>query len=192
MAERNEAQDLGANDFAAFFRDIHDCEPFPWQRRLTTNVLTRNAWPKVIDLPTGTGKTAVLDTAVFVLAARPTHSARRIVFVIDRRIVVDQVCKRAPRIAKRIEEAQTPILQRVRDRLRALGGGSPLPVAALRGGVPLDDGWAHRPDQPWVMVSTVDQFGSRLLFRGYRVIRMLSQVFASLLSSSTARLPRKP
>ena len=82
-------ENLTPDDFAAFFRDIHGHTPFPWQQRLTTQVLTQGAWPKVIDLPTGTGKTAVLDTAVFALAARPAISPRRVVFVIDRRIVVD-------------------------------------------------------------------------------------------------------
>ena len=167
-------------EFSAFFRDIHDCEPFPWQQRLTAQVLGRGAWPKVIDLPTGTGKTAVLDTAIFALATRPTVSPRRVVFVIDRRIVVDQVCERAQRIRDRIEAGATPVLKRVRDRLRALSGGEPLGVAALRGGVPVDNEWAHRPDQPWVIVSTVDQFGSRLLFRGYGVTPGMRPIHAGL------------
>lgn len=180
MTEHNEAYNLGAGDFAAFFRDIHGCEPFPWQQRLTGHVLTRNEWPKVIDLPTGTGKTAVLDTAVFALAVRHNHAPRRIVFVIDRRIVVDQVCERAQRIAERIEDAKTPVLKCVRERLHALSGGNPLCVAALRGGIPLDNDWAHRPDQPWIMVSTVDQFGSRLLFRGYGVTPGMRPIHAGL------------
>lgn len=95
-------QVLTAEDFADFFRDVHDCEPFPWQRRLTAEVLGRGAWPKVIDLPTGTGKTAVLDTAVFAMAAKPENFPRRIVFVIDRRIVVDQVYERARRDRKSV------------------------------------------------------------------------------------------
>ena len=173
-------ENLTPDDFAAFFRDIHGHSPFPWQQRLTTQVLTRGAWPKVIDLPTGTGKTAVLDTAVFALAARPAVSPRRVVFVIDRRIVVDQVYKRAQQIRDRTEAGKTPVLQLVRDRLRALSGGEPLGVAALRGGVPIDNEWAHRPDQPWVMVSTVDQFGSRLLFRGYGVSPGMRPIHAGL------------
>ena len=173
-------ENLTPDDFTAFFRDIHDHPPFPWQQRLTTQVLTRGAWPKVIDLPTGTGKTAVLDTAVFALAARPTVSPRRVVFVIDRRIVVDQVYKRAQLIRDRIEAGRTPILKLVRDRLGELSGGEPLGVAALRGGVPIDNEWAHRPDQPWVMVSTVDQFGSRLLFRGYGVTPGMRPIHAGL------------
>ena len=134
----------------------------------------------MIDLPTGSGKTAVLDTAVFALAARPTHSPRRVVFVIDRRIVVDQVCERAQRIRDRLKAGQTPILRRVKERLEALSDGEPLGVTALRGGVPMDSDWAHRPDQPWVVVSTVDQFGSRLLFRGYGVKQTMRPIHAAL------------
>ena len=152
-------------DFASFLRDVHGHEPFPWQQWLTEHVLSRGAWPKVMDLPTGTGKTAVLDTAVFAMAARPGNSPRRVVFVIDRRIVVDQVYVRAQRIRDRIEAGDTEMLRRVRDGLRSLSDGELLGVAALRGGIPVDNEWTHRPDQPWVVVCTVDQFGSRLLFR---------------------------
>ena len=171
---------LTSSDFATFFRDIHRYEPFPWQRRLTTRVLNRRSWPKVIDLPTGTGKTAVLDTAVFAMALQPETSPRRVVFVIDRRIVVDQVYERARRIQERLEEADTPVLQSVRNRLRALSNGEPLGIAALRGGIPIDGDWMHRPDQPWVLVSTVDQFGSRLLFRGYGVSLGMRPIHAGL------------
>ena len=174
------SEKLTPDDFRSFFLDVHDQEPFPWQQRLTTQVLHTGAWPKVIDLPTGTGKTAVLDTAVFALAAQPTDSPRRVVFVIDRRIVVDQVYKRAQRIRCRVEAGNTPILRKVRERLRALSDGEPLGVAALRGGVPMDNDWTHRPDQPWVVVSTVDQFGSRLLFRGYGVRQTMRPIHAGL------------
>ena len=167
-------------DFTEFFRDIHGYEPFPWQQRLTAQVVSRGVWPKVIDLPTGTGKTAVLDTAIFALSIQPEISPRRVVFVIDRRIIVDQVYKRADQIRERIKAGRTRVLRLVRDRLQGLSGGEPLGVAALRGGIPIDNEWAHRPDQPWVMVSTVDQFGSRLLFRGYGVSSGMRPIHAGL------------
>ena len=171
---------LGPGDFATFFRDVHGHDPFPWQERLTLEVLDQGTWPTVIDLPTGTGKTAVLDTAVFAMAVKPDVTPRRVVFVIDRRIVVDQVCDRARRLQRRIEAGDTATLRRVRDCLRALSDGESLGVAALRGGIPIDDGWADRPDQPWVIVSTVDQFGSRLLFRGYGVSPGMRPIHAGL------------
>ena len=172
--------DLTGEDFAAFFQDVHGYAPFPWQQRLTDQVLANGQWPKVIDLPTGTGKTAVLDTAVFAIAACPDISPRRIVFVIDRRIVVDQVHQRAQRIRQRIEESATEVLISVKSRLQSVSDGELLGIAALRGGIPVDDKWAERPNQPWVMVSTVDQFGSRLLFRGYGVTKRMRPIHAGL------------
>ena len=173
---------LKLEDFSSFFRDIHGYEPFPWQQRLTDQVLSKEScfWPRVLDLPTGTGKTAVLDTAIFTMAIRPNVCPRRIVFVIDRRIVVDQVYKRAQRIKERIESSDTPVLGMVREQLKKLSNGESLGVVALRGGIPIDNGWTLSPDKPWIMVSTVDQFGSRLLFRGYGVSPNMRPVHAGL------------
>ena len=172
--------DLSIADFPAYFRGVHGYEPFPWQVRLTERVLETEEWPTVIDLPTGSGKTATLDTAVFSLAARPDVFPRRVVFVVDRRIIVDQVYKRARQIKDALTAAENGVLSQVRDRLKNITGGDPLGVAALKGGVPIDNEWASLPDQPWVMVSTVDQFGSRLLFRGYGVSPIMRPIHAGL------------
>ena len=172
--------DLTIADYPEYFRRVHGLEPFPWQVRLTKTVLEDGRWPEVIDLPTGSGKTAVIDTAIFTLAAQPDLFPRRVVFVIDRRIIVNQVCKRAETIEKALSRAQSGVLGRVRDRLLAITDGVPLGVAALKGGVPIDNEWISRPDQPWVAVSTVDQFGSRLLFRGYGVSPGMRPIHAGL------------
>ena len=173
--------DLTVARFDEYFTAVHGDSPYPWQSRLARRVVEEDGWPDVIDLPTGVGKTAVLDIAVFALAVSPDVSPRRVVFVIDRRIVVDQVYERAQRISKRLVGATDGVLAEVNQRLRTLTDAErPLGVAALRGGVPIDGEWAQRPDQPWVMVSTVDQFGSRLLFRGYGVSRRMRPVHAGL------------
>lgn len=173
---------LTADQFAPYFEAVHGYAPYPWQERLTAKVLADKRWPDVIDLPTGTGKTAVLDTAVFALAARPDLFPRRVVFVIDRRIVVDQVYKRAETISRRIREASDGVLARVASALDDIcpDTDDPIGVSALRGGIPLDNDWATRPDQPWVMVSTVDQFGSKLLFRGYGISGGMRPIHAGL------------
>ena len=185
------ASALSSEDFAAFFRDGSRSRPVPVAAAPHHAGTGQGTWPNVIDLPTGTGKTAVLDTAVFAMAAQPDVTPRRVVFVIDRRIVVDQVCKRALQLQRRIKAGDTAVLRRVRDCLSALSDGEPLGVAALRGGIPIDDGWTHRPDQPWVMVATVDQFGSRLLFRGYGVSPGMWPVHAGLAGNDLPRDPRR-
>ena len=173
--------DLSPADFDAYFKAVHGHEPYPWQSRLTRQVLADEKWPEVIDLPTGTGKTSVLDTAIFALAAHPAVFPRRTVFVIDRRIVVDQVYERAERIRDKIKSASNGVLAELKARLSELTDAEdPLGVAALRGGIPIDGEWARRPEQPWVTVSTVDHFGSRLLFRGYGVSERMRPVHAGL------------
>src|SRR5690606_15970150 len=159
--------------------------PFPWQTRLLEHVVERG-WPDTLDLPTAAGKTAVLDIAVFALAleaGRPRAERRaplRTVFVIDRRVVVDQAFRRANTIAKQLASAEQGILASVANNLRRLqeskpcpgsgpqadqddGTGSrkasaiPLTAAILRGGMPRESDWARTPTQPLILVSTVDQ-----------------------------------
>ncbi|MCC6649366.1 MAG: type I-U CRISPR-associated helicase/endonuclease Cas3 [Polyangiaceae bacterium] len=187
--------DLSVGDFAAFFEAIHGVPPFPWQQALVERLARGEGWPALMDLPTGVGKTAALDAAIFHLAleASPTGTRtapRRIVFVVDRRTIVDQAHRRAEKIARAIDDAsgRSPVLQAVRARLRAmmrqpLGRESTLLVALLRGGMPKNDTWAKTPDQPVVAVSTVDQVGSRLLFRGYGVSHGMKPLHAGLLGN---------
>ncbi len=163
---------LSSGDFPAFFAEVHGVEPFPWQRRLLERVVT-DGWPARLDLPTASGKSAVVDVAVFALAlsvGSGRREPRRVFFVVDRRMVVDDVSTRAKAIARALDDSTRPVSAAVAERLRRLGGEVPLRVATLRGGMYLDHGWARDPAQPLVCVSTVDQVGSRLLFRGYGLL----------------------
>ena len=67
---------LGAHDFPAYFEAVHGHPPFAWQRRLLQHVLEAG-WGAPIDLPTASGKTAVLDVAVFALALQADNPDRR-------------------------------------------------------------------------------------------------------------------
>ena len=177
--------DLNTSDFAEFFTAVWGHEPFAWQQALADRVLeqTDAPWPEVIALPTASGKTACLDIAVFALAAQASRltrkqtitAPRRIFFVVDRRVVVDEAHHRARRLAEKLEIAEEGILKTVADNLRQIAGeeltGSddtrPLAAHVLRGGMYRSEAWARNPLQPTVVASTVDQIGSRLLFRAY-------------------------
>jgi CRISPR-associated endonuclease/helicase Cas3 len=191
------------SDYAHFFEAIHGKKPFPWQERLAARVL-QYGWGSSDDpdnrtqgrtdllaLPTACGKTSVIDTAVFHLAfqlatnAQPRTAPLRIFFVIDRRIVVDESHARARRIAAALRNATGGILKETADALRRIGalssGDDPLHVAVMRGGMYRDDGWARSPVQPTVCASTVDQVGSRLLFRGYGISEFQRPIHAGLI-----------
>ena len=62
--------------------------PFPWQEELLTRFVNGRI-ERSLDIPTGLGKTAVM--AIWLVARAPgAASPRRLVYVVDRRAVVDQ------------------------------------------------------------------------------------------------------
>ena len=173
---------LNATDFAEFFNELWGHKPFAWQQALADRVLKRAEapWPEAIALPTAAGKTACLDIAVFALAAQAARkqaitAPRRIFFVVDRRVIVDQAYGRVRLLADHLEKAKDGVIKRVADNLRQIAHGAadgfegvlPLAAYALRGGMYRSEAWMHSPLQPMVVASTVDQIGSRLLFRAY-------------------------
>lgn len=183
------SDDLGMDHFVPFMREVTGFDPFPWQRRLLAEVLG-SGWPDLLDLPTGTGKTSVLLIALFALAVKPDGSARRIALVVDRRIIVDQVHDFAQRLDRALQNPEQAVSARVAARLRGLASNSdahspPVRVVHLRGGIPRDDTWIQDPDQPTILASTVDQVGSRLLFRGYGVSDGMRPVHAGILARDT-------
>lgn len=185
---------LTQEDFPAFFRAVHGYDPFPWQHRLVRRLAESDGWPSVLDLPTGSGKTAALDAALFHLALcwdDPGRAALRIVFVVDRRLVVDEAFRRAQRLECTLQcpdvRAAHPVVAEVSSRLARLSGDDQLPLVAsrLRGGAPLEHIWARSPTQPVILCSTVDQIGSRLLFRGYGVSDRMRPIHAGLLGENS-------
>lgn len=203
---------LTPDRFVEFFRAAHadkvgkTFDPFPWQERLAERVALHDgefqgAWPKCLALPTGSGKTTAVDIAIFALACQATlgvedrTAPRRIIFVVDRRVIVDEAFEHSLSLAGKLRDALRDesggILLEVARALKSLAGGEdlrgllpsemlsrpgkgkekgdllPLTCHQLRGGVYRDDAWARTPLQPCVIASTVDQIGSRLLFRGY-------------------------
>lgn len=180
---------LSADDFPVFFQEIHGYEPFPWQERLLRQVAASGVWPEVLDLPTGAGKTAAMDVAVFHLALEADRSSGRrasvrIAFVVDRRLVVDDAFARAQALAGALAKPGGPVTGLVADRLRVLSAaGEPLVARRLRGGIPRENDWARTPSQPTILCSTVDQIGSRLLFRGYGVSDSMKPIHAGLIGA---------
>lgn len=177
---------LSADDFGGFYKEVHGRRPFKWQSELAKRVVSKG-WPRYLDMPTASGKTSVIDVAVFHLAAEAGKRGRsapaRIAFVVDRRMVVDGAFEHACEIAHALSNPKGEVVRAAAERLKAMSGGAPLKVARLRGAMPQDKDWSRTPSQPLVIVSTVDQVGSRLLFRGYGVSDSMKPVHAGLLGA---------
>ena len=175
-------------NFARFFELCHDVKPYRWQSRLADQVLEDRTWPSALQLPTGSGKTSVIDIALYALAAS-AHSGefgafpRRIFLVVDRRVLVDQAWKHATHILERIEK--TAELDPVRNALEKLAPEERPSSVRLRGACPTDPRWCRSPDQVQIIASTIDQFGSRLLLRGYGVTPRMRSIEAGLVGQDT-------
>ena len=91
---------------------------------------------------------------------------RRLVYVVDRRAVVDQATIVADEIREKSQDSQ-------------------LRVSTLRGQHVDNREWLADPATPAIIVGTVDMVGSRLLFSGYGVSRKMRPYHAGLLGADT-------
>ena len=151
-----------------------------------------HGWPAVLGLPTSAGKTAALDVALFHIvldANKPPHerrAPRRIFFIVDRRLVVDEAYERACLIQDRLRQAlrngQGILAEAARQliNLALQGEAEAVEVIRLRGGLPRERAFLRNPLKPAIILSTVDQVGSRLLFRGYGVSEFMRPIHAAL------------
>ena len=175
--------------FDDWYRAVNARDPFPWQSRLARHVADTGRWPSHIAIPTGLGKTACVDIAVWALASQADRvpelrtAPTRIWWVVNRRILVDDTYRHVTTISDLLAST-TPspaaAVQAVAARLCSMHtlSGPPLQTLRLRGGE--SHGRAAHPAQPAVVCSTIPMFGSRLLFRGYGSSRSMRPVDAAL------------
>lgn len=90
--------------FGERFKALTGHAPFGWQRRLFEKHFMQGKLPSALDLPTGLGKTSVM--AIWYLARRAgARVPRRLVYVVDRRAVVDQATAVAESVKKKSHDS---------------------------------------------------------------------------------------
>lgn len=160
------------DSFDEEFRALTGHAPFPWQRELF-RVALAGPFPAACNLMTGLGKTSVVAVWLLALATRARRGTeagfpRRLVYVVNRRTVVDQATREVEKLVAALDSE--PALSVTREALCALGAleaATPLSVSTLRGQFADNAHWRVDPARPAVVVGTVDMVGSRLLFSGY-------------------------
>ena len=136
--------------FATVFKELTGYEPLPWQSRLYDRLYAGDI-PSVCAIPTGLGKTMVIP--IWLIALKHQQAAgqgtlpRRLVYIINRRTVVDQ----ATEVVEQIQKKWT----------------DPPAVSTLRGELADNGEWRKDPSRPAIIVGTIDMVGSKLLFNGY-------------------------
>src|SRR5882724_7443630 len=96
-------------DFDAAFRLLTDYSPFPWQRALYLR-FAAGEFPDSCNLPTGLGKTNVIAVWLIAWLKNPKKIPRRLVYVVNRRTVVDQTTTEVENIRKNLHKlTDTPL-----------------------------------------------------------------------------------
>lgn len=195
--------------FAEFVREAGGYNPYPWQIEFA-ELCAAGEPPSAVTVPTGAGKTTAIYGLVWALAMQADRKANertvgvRSIWAIDRRILVDDVYETATALSNRLDQACDDTGDALCELARALlsiagatschnidavkeareRGLEPLAATRWRGGI---DEFAHLrpPLQPEIIMSTVAQAGSRILFRGYGVSDRSHAIAAGLCAVDT-------
>ena len=146
--------------FKTEFQALTGYAPYPWQQQVFDKFV-KGEIPTNMGLPTGSGKTSTIVVWLLAFIKNPALP-RRMVYVVDRRSVVDQA-------TAVVEKMVTQLCFEVNDALKAytLENEAVLGVSTLRGEFVDNGEWGKLPFRPAVLVGTVDKIGSALLFSGY-------------------------
>lgn len=167
-------------DFVRAFRGLTDNSPLRWQERLYARMRAGDI-PDICDLPTGLGKTSIIPIWLLAFASQVAAGVqdllpRRLIYIVNRRTVVDQATAVTEMLRKRllglepVSPEANPALGSVRQalgRVRAFDDGPLLAISTLRGELADNEEWKADPARAAIVVGTIDMIGSRLLFSSY-------------------------
>ena len=164
--------------FKTQFHALTGYAAYPWQIALF-ELLVAGDVPRNLSLPTGSGKTSVIP--VWLLARIQNQALpRRLVYVVDRRSVVDQATKVVEQMVANLPEEIKALLADM-----TLPDEAPLGVSSLRGEFEDNEEWSKLPFRSSVLVGTVDKVGSGLLFSAYGEGAYAKPRYAGLLGNDT-------
>lgn len=150
---------MAKDEFINRYKTLTGYEPFPWQVQLYERFISErddgDNIPAIVSLPTGLGKTSVIAVWLIALINHSRKMPRRLVYVVNRRTVVDQTTAEMERLRKNLTKLSAPF--------------ETLAISTLRGQHADNHEWSADPSRPAVICGTVDMIGSRLLFGGYRI-----------------------
>jgi CRISPR-associated endonuclease/helicase Cas3 len=143
---------MSLTSFEQFFHNATGQNPFPWQVELFEK-FAAGEFPSSASIPTGLGKTSIVAIWLVALALHPDQVPRRLVYVVNRRTVVDQTTTEVEKLRKTLVE--NPELKAARDALMALcalplptPGAPPLALSTLRGQFADNGEWCADPSRP--------------------------------------------
>ena len=146
-------------DFSTFFKQATGFAPFPYQERLAR----AEAFPSLVNIPTGLGKTAAVVLAWlwrrrYARESIRRSTPRRLVYCLPMRVLVEQTARNIENWLERLG-------------LKAPDEPSGIFLHVLMGGVDDLRSWTYTPECEAILVGTQDMLLSRALNRGYAMSR---------------------
>jgi len=141
--------------------------PIEYQRRLATDSWDGEAWPDLLNVPTGLGKTAAVTLAWLYkrgwrhggrLEGIDPGTPRRLIWCLPMRVLVEQT-----------EKSIGDWLARL--GIRGNAGDKKVSVHVLMGGAEDLKSWAEHVEEDMILIGTQDMLLSRALMRGYGMSR---------------------
>ncbi|QOC21484.1 CRISPR-associated helicase Cas3' [Wenzhouxiangella sp. AB-CW3] len=153
--------------YSNFFRKATGHAAYPFQEQLALG-----AWPDILNVPTGLGKTAAV-TLAWLYRRRELQDSeipRRLVWCLPMRVLVEQTRTNVESWLKELGCYGEP-------------GDGQVSVSLLMGGEPSlrEAQWASFPDEDAILIGTQDMLLSRALMRGYGMSRYQWPVHFGLL-----------
>ena len=137
---------------------------YAWQREAFERLCSGDSFSQ-IKVPTAAGKTMIIPVFVAALAYQAARGAvtlpRRLVHVVNRRVLVDEASQLAQRLVDCLRE-----LPELGDMKTALAGlsasGCPLVASTLRGGTDDNGAWSLDPSTPALVLANTGHAGQPL------------------------------
>jgi CRISPR-associated endonuclease/helicase Cas3 len=143
-----------------------EIEPFAYQESLATD-----AWPEIIKIPTGLGKTAgIVLSWIYKRLKNDPETPRHLVYCLPMRVLVEQTA----------DNARTWVDNLCTSKI--ISSDSKPSVYVLMGGE-TDTDWDRYPEKDSIIIGTQDMLLSRALNRGYAMSRFRWPVQFGLLNN---------
>lgn len=165
--------------FEDYYQKVTGNKPRKWQSQLVKLILN-NKWHDVLYAKTGYGKMSIVEIWYYCLLWQMLAGERnvpiRLHYIINRRTIVDDVWEKSKKLQKVIQGIFSDELKHLK-----LIDHKGLEIIRLRGGLGKKELVnTHSPSFPAIYISTLDQYGSRLMFRGYGMSTKMRSFHAGL------------
>lgn len=182
--------------FAEFFTAVHGCEPYVWQNTVAQDILC-GQFPEQVSVPTGMGKTSMIDISLYCLAHAIHHNStdrvgQRIFLAVERQVIVDGISEHVKRLVAAVNDPCTPETQAVHDALITISADNiAVKQESFHGSKRSTGEWLDAVGAT-IVTTTVTQVLLRLLGRAPGVSRGVAPVHAGLLGVDSVILIDEP